>query len=142
MINREETAKIVGRYRKKGIGIGCLGSHSALDICEGAVSEGFNSFAYCERGRESPYAKYYKTIRKRGERIRGVVDCAVVLEKFKDILEPAIQWTIINNSIIFVPNRSFWVYCGEKEIQKKFLVPIFGSRQALHLEDREKEQFN
>ena len=38
---------------------------------------------------------------------------------------------------IFVHNRYFWVYCNFKEIEKEFLVPIFGTREMLKLEERD-----
>ncbi|MBI3873597.1 MAG: DUF1246 domain-containing protein [Arcobacter sp.] len=38
---------------------------------------------------------------------------------------------------IFVHNRYFWVYCNFKDIENKFLVPIFGTRDMVKLEERD-----
>lgn len=141
MIDRKEMQAMVKNYNPRKIAIGCLGSHSALDICEGATSEEFTTYVFCEAGREEPYSRYFKSIIIDGQRIKGVVDYCLIVEKFRKVT-CLLQDFMRNVPIIFVPNRSFWVYCGEKEIQEKFRVPMFGSRQALHLEDREKEKFN
>lgn len=146
MISQKEIQKLVKKYNKEKIAIGCLGSHSALDICEGAVSEKFKTYVFCEKGREVPYSRYFKSQYSKflfwRKRTRGVVDYPVVLEKFKDIMDLFWQNFLKELFVVWIPNRSFWVYCGGKKIQNYFLVPIFGSRQALHLEDREKEPFN
>lgn len=144
MVSRGAMRRIIADYyNKEHIIIGCLGSHSALNVCEGAVSEGFKTWVFCQEGRDEPYSKYYKTVTsRRGTRIKGIVDFPVVLESFADVLKEGWQRRMREWSMIFVPNRSFWVYCGEKEIQRSFQVPIFGSRQLLHLEDREKEPYN
>jgi len=142
VISQKEMQKIIRKYDPEGVAIGCLGSHSALDICEGAVSEELENSVFCEKGREEPYSRYFRSVFENGKRIRGVVDYPILLKKFKDTLNPSYQNFLRTHSIIWIPNRSFWVYCGEKEIQEKFRVPMFGSRQTLHLEDREKELFN
>ena len=65
-----------------------IGSHSALDICDGAVEEGFRTLVACESGREAPYARYFKASRaKDGRLVKGVVDTALVLEKFAHITQ-------------------------------------------------------
>src|SRR3989338_6995762 len=140
MIGQKEIQEVIEKYDKKKIAIGCLGSHSALDVCEGAISEKFHTIVFCEKGREYPYSRYFRSIFEGKKRIRGVVDRPITLDNFKNIL--TCQPFLRDESVVWIPNRSFWVYCGEKEIQEKFRVPIFGSRQALHLEDREKESFN
>lgn len=140
MTDLKEIQEIARGYKKPAIG--CVGSHSALNICEGAVSEGFETYVFCERGRGAPYSKYFKSLWLNGKRVRGVVDHPIVCYKFKEVLSTYWQSFLRRNSIIWIPNRSFWVYCGKKEIQEKFRVPIFGSRNVLHLEDREKEEFN
>lgn len=142
MITQKEMQEAIGRYNKKEIAIACLGSHSALDICEGAVSEKFKTWVFCEKGRESPYSRYFKSVFENGKRTKGVVDYPITLRKFGEILAKNEQTYLLAQCLIWIPNRSFWVYCGEKEIQEKFRVPLFGSRQTLHLEDREKEPFN
>ena len=51
MIARDIVLRNLGKYRKDKIKIGVLGSHSALDTCDGAVEEGFRTLAVCQDGR-------------------------------------------------------------------------------------------
>ena len=52
MIDKDKVLANLGKYSKKDIRIGVLGSHSALDTCDGAHSEGFKTLAVCQKGRE------------------------------------------------------------------------------------------
>ncbi|DAC13002.1 MAG TPA: DUF1246 domain-containing protein, partial [Candidatus Poseidoniales archaeon] len=52
MIERSEIAKILENYERLRLRIGVTASHSALDICDGAIEEGFSTVAYCQKGRE------------------------------------------------------------------------------------------
>ena len=65
--------------------IATLGSHSALDVSEGAKREGFNSLVVAQRGREKVYLGPYMS-RKRecadGTRDMGVVDEVLLVDKF------------------------------------------------------------
>ena len=45
-------------YDEDRISVGVIGSHSALDVCDGAAEEGLHTIAVCERGREAPYARH------------------------------------------------------------------------------------
>src|SRR5207249_12312497 len=51
MIDREAIVEVLERYNPSGIQVATIGSHSALDVCDGAVEEGFRTFVVCERGR-------------------------------------------------------------------------------------------
>ena len=133
MIKREEIQKIVNNYDKKNLTIGVLGGHSALDVCRGAKKHGFSTLAVCQKGREKTYNKYYKT---RGDG-RGCIDKTIVLDKFSDIIKPSVQEELRKNNTIFIHNRYFWVYFDFKDIENKFMVPIFGSRSMLKLEERD-----
>jgi len=133
MIKREEIQKIVNNYDKKNLTIGVLGGHSALDVCRGAKKHGFKTLAICQKGREKTYTKYYKT-RTDG---RGCIDKTIVLDKFSDIIKPSVQEELRKNNTIFIHNRYFWVYFDFKDIENKFMVPIFGSRSMLKLEERD-----
>ncbi len=60
--------QIIGGYDKSKITIAVLGSHSALDVCRGAKNlawpagrQGFKTLVITEKGRGTPYSKYYKT---------------------------------------------------------------------------------
>jgi len=133
MIERGKIQKLVESYDKANITIGVLGGHSALDVCRGAKKHGFRTLAVCQKGRDKTYAKYYKT-RKDG---RGCVDEAIVLDKFSDITKSKVQEEIRKKNTIFIHNRYFWVYFDFTDIENNFLVPIFGSRSMLKLEERD-----
>ena len=53
MIKRSEMQKIASEYTDPKIGV--LGSHSALEIMDGAKDEDFETVVYCQKGREVPY---------------------------------------------------------------------------------------
>jgi 5-formaminoimidazole-4-carboxamide-1-(beta)-D-ribofuranosyl 5'-monophosphate synthetase len=133
MIERGKIQKLAESYDKDNITIGVLGGHSALDVCRGAKKYGFRTLAVCQKGREKTYAKYYKT-REDG---RGCIDETIVLDKFSDIVKPSVQEELRKKNTIFIHNRYFWVYFDFKDIENKFLVPIFGTRSMLKLEERD-----
>jgi 5-formaminoimidazole-4-carboxamide-1-(beta)-D-ribofuranosyl 5'-monophosphate synthetase len=132
MIERKKIQNLVDSYDKKNITIGVLGGHSALDVCRGAKKYGFKTIAVCQKGREKTYTKYYKT-----KADKGCVDETIVLDKFSDITKPNIQEQLRNKNTIFIHNRYFWVYFDFKDIENNFLVPIFGTRSMLKLEERD-----
>jgi 5-formaminoimidazole-4-carboxamide-1-(beta)-D-ribofuranosyl 5'-monophosphate synthetase len=133
MIDRKKIQGIVNSYNKDNITIGVLGGHSGLDVCRGAKKHGFRTIAVCQKGREKTYSKYYK-IRMDG---RGCIDETIVLDRFADITKPKVQEELRNKNTIFVHNRYFWVYFDFKEIENNFLIPIFGTRGMLKLEERD-----
>src|SRR2546421_652962 len=55
MIEREEIVQVLEGYDPSKIRIATIGSHSALDVCDGAIEEGFRTLVFCEKGREAPY---------------------------------------------------------------------------------------
>jgi len=124
----------VGKYDKNKISVGTIGSHSALDICDGARDLGLRTIVICQKGRERTYEKYFIRKRTQDGLEKGVIDKVYVLERFKDILN--IQNELIDENTIFVPNRSFVVYVGIENIEKKFKVPMFGNRFLLKIEER------
>jgi 5-formaminoimidazole-4-carboxamide-1-(beta)-D-ribofuranosyl 5'-monophosphate synthetase len=138
MIDREAIVEVLERYDPSGIRIATIGSHSALDVCDGAVEEGFRTFVVCERGRETPYTRYFRGRRNGdGRPVRGMVDDAIVLEKFRDVLSEKMQAELRDRNAIFVPNRSFTSYCDLDAIEDAFHVPLFGSRNLLRTEERD-----
>ncbi|MBI2659313.1 formate--phosphoribosylaminoimidazolecarboxamide ligase family protein [Candidatus Woesearchaeota archaeon] len=132
MITQKQISKILENYNHKNITIGVLGGHSALDVCRGAHSHGFKTIVVAQKGREKTYAKYYK----RREGI-GFVDDVIVVNKFSDITKKNIQDELRKRNTIFVHNRYFWVYCNYKDIENKFMVPIYGTRDMVKLEERD-----
>jgi len=141
MIDREAIVEVLERYDSSGIRIATIGSHSALDICDGAVEEDFRTFVVCERGREAPYARYFRAVRdKAGRAVRGSVDETILLGAFDEVLSEKMQAHLRDLNAVFVPNRSFTSYCDLAEIEDRFLVPLFGSRNLLRTEEREEER--
>ncbi|MDC0055842.1 formate--phosphoribosylaminoimidazolecarboxamide ligase family protein [Deltaproteobacteria bacterium] len=141
MISRDQIASVLDDYDRLKLRIGMTASHSALDICDGAIEEGFPTVAYCQKGREKTYSHYFKAQRTVAGRVRrGMVDKAVILDKFSDILESDFQQGMRDRNVIYIPNRSFTSYCGMNAIEDDFNVPMFGSRNMLRMEERTEEQ--
>ncbi len=136
MIERKEIIGVLSEYNLSETTIGVLASHSALDVCDGAVEEGFRTYVVGERGREKTYTEYFKAMRKNGKLIRGIIDGADVYTKFNEILKPENQKKLRDKNTIFIPNRSFTSYCSIDEIEDDFKVPMFGSRNLLRSEER------
>jgi 5-formaminoimidazole-4-carboxamide-1-(beta)-D-ribofuranosyl 5'-monophosphate synthetase len=61
MIPQSEIAEVLEGYDLSKAKIGMIASHSALDVCDGAKDEGFDSVAYTQRGRERTYSEYFKS---------------------------------------------------------------------------------
>ncbi len=135
MITREDIGNILKKYDLNSLTIGVLGGHSGLDICHGAKEYGFRTVAVCQRGREKTYSQYYAARPHRGGQ-KGCVDKVILVDKFRDIVLPEVQDKLRGMNAIFIHNRYFWVYCDFQEIEDKFLVPIFGSRGMVKLEER------
>ncbi len=136
MIDRKEIIEVVSDYDLSETTIGVLASHSALDVCDGAVEEGFMTHAVCEKGREKTYTEYFRAERQDGKLIRGIVDSADVYNKFNEIIKPDNQKKLRDKNTIFIPNRSFTSYCRIDEVEDNFKVPMFGSRNLLRSEER------
>ena len=137
MIERSHITACLDDYDYEKIKIGVLASHSAIDVCDGAVEEGFHTVAVCQKGRDKTYSKYFKSKRSNdGTIVRGVVDEAIVYEKFNEILKPVNQQALLDDNVLFVPNRSFTSYCGIDAVENHFHVPLVGSRNLLRSEER------
>ena len=78
MIKRSEMQKIVKSY--SDIRIGVLGSHSALEVMDGAKDENLNTIVFCQKGRETPYQRFGR-----------IADEIMILKKFKDIASASNQ---------------------------------------------------
>ena len=131
-VSQDRIERLLEAYEKSNISIGVLGGHSALDICRGAKKHGFRTVVVCQKGREKTYSKYYKSRDN-----KGVVDEIILVDNFRDIVKREVQEKLREINTIFVHNRYFWVYCYFKDIEKKFMVPIFGTREMVKLEERD-----
>ncbi|MHC1576496.1 MAG: formate--phosphoribosylaminoimidazolecarboxamide ligase family protein [Methanosarcinaceae archaeon] len=137
MIDRKQIVEIAENYYTDGIQIGTVASHSALDIFDGAVEEGFKTFAVCQAGRDKTYTDYFRAQRDvEGNVVRGIVDGSVTYDRFNEVLLPENQKMLVDNNVLFIPNRSFTSYCGIDEIENDFAVPLVGSRNMLRSEER------
>ncbi len=123
MIKSSEIKKIVNNY--SDVRIGVLGSHSALEIMDGAKDEDFQTIVFCQKGRETPYQRFGR-----------IADEIIILNKFKDMASAKIQKKLRESNTIIVPHRSLTVYLGYKVIENTFKVPIFGNRKLFQAEER------
>jgi 5-formaminoimidazole-4-carboxamide-1-(beta)-D-ribofuranosyl 5'-monophosphate synthetase len=141
VLDPDEARGIVEDYDPDDVTLAAIASHSCLDVCDGAVDEGLPNIAVCERGRESTYARYFRTTRdESGERLRGCVDESWVFDSFADVLDPKQQARLREENALFVPNRSFTAYCDLGRIEQDFRVPMVGSRNMLRMEEREEDK--
>ena len=72
MIKRTEIQKIINDYDDLRIAV--LGSHSALEIMDGAKDEGLDTVVFCQKGRETPYQRFDR-----------IADEIKILKKFNDM---------------------------------------------------------
>jgi len=91
--------EVLGKYDLAQASIGMIASHSALDLADGAKDENFDTLAICERGREKTYSRYHRIITE-----------TILLDRFRDLLNPSIQQKLRNHNVLFVPNRSLTAY--------------------------------
>ncbi len=141
MLERQKIFEVIEKYDLSKITIATIGSHSALDICDGAVEEHFKTLAICQSGREKIYTTYFKTEREKdGRSLRGMIDEVFILEKFKDMLLPENQKKLLEKNVLFVPNRALTSYIDIDSIENDFRVPIVGSRNLLRSEERGEEK--
>ncbi|MDV0446229.1 hypothetical protein MsAg5_00570 [Methanosarcinaceae archaeon Ag5] len=143
MISKSQIKETVDQYynNPEKVKIGTIASHSGLDVCDGAAEENFKTVAFCKKGRELTYSKYFKSQRDaQGNLVRGIVDEAVIYNNFNEILLPQNQQKILDDSVLMVPNRSFTSYCSIDAIEDDFKVPILGSRNMLRSEERSESQ--
>tara|TARA_B110000444_G_scaffold69941_2_gene65707 strand:+ start:14615 stop:15772 length:1158 start_codon:yes stop_codon:yes gene_type:complete len=141
MIGKDEIAGIIEDYERLKLRVGMTASHSALDICDGAIEEGFPTAAYCQKGREKTYSQYFKTQRTSSGRVRrGMVDKTIVMDSFNDVMQPKMQEEMRKRNVVYIPNRSFTSYSSIDDVENNFHVPMFGSRNMLRMEERTEEQ--
>ena len=141
-IARSEIAEIVGAYGDAPI-VAAVGSHSALDIADGASSEGFRTLVLAQQGRDRTYAQYYRIHRDAaGQPIRGCVDDVWTYPKFANLAAPPQQARLRAASALLVPNRALSSYVDLTVLENELRVPIVGSRALLRIEERtERENY-
>ena len=124
MIKRSEMQKIVSEYTNLRIGV--LGSHSALEIMDGAKDEDIETIVFCQKGREVPY-----------QRFNRIADNIKIVDKFKDMATSANQKLLRETNTLLVPHRSLTAYLGYDILENKLKVPIFGNRKLFQAEERD-----
>jgi 5-formaminoimidazole-4-carboxamide-1-(beta)-D-ribofuranosyl 5'-monophosphate synthetase len=133
---REEIRAILEQYPAPPV-VATVGSHSAIDIADGAVTEGFSSLVLAEAGREATYSRYFRTVRgPDGNRLRGCVDEVWVYPKFADLASSPSQERLRSRGALLVPNRALSSYVPLETIESDLRVPLVGSRTMLRIEER------
>ncbi len=129
MINASEIRDVVAAPPYSDPRIGVLGSHSALEVMDGAKDEGFGTVVVCQQGREAPYRRFSR-----------IADEIVVLPRFADMASEATQSMLRDTGTLVVPHRSLTAYLGYDTIEDRFAVPIFGNRALFQAEERHHER--
>lgn len=135
-ISREEIRAVLGRYPAHPV-LATVGSHAALDIADGAVTEGFSSLVLAQAGRDAPYARYFRSRRgPDGNRRRGCVDDVWTFPRFAALAAPEAQERLRAAGALLVPNRALSSYVPLETIERELRVPLVGSRALLRIEER------
>ncbi len=139
-LSLEEVRALLAHYPTPPI-VGTVGSHSAIDVADGAVTEGLSSLILAEAGREATYTRYFRTVRAPdGTRTRGCVDAVWTFSKFADIVSPTAQERLRTAGVVLVPNRALSSYVPLSAIEDDLRVPIVGSRSMLRIEERSERE--
>ncbi len=104
MIKRSEIQKIVKNYTDLRIAV--LGSHSALEIMDGAKDEGLETTVFCQKGREKPYQRFGR-----------IADEIKIVKKFNDMASSQNQKMLRDTNTIIVPHRSLTLPAGKSKNQ-------------------------
>lgn len=125
MIGLQQIASIVDRYDLKRVTVGTIGSHSALEIMDGAKDENMKTVCICQKGRDLPYRRF-----------KRLADEIILLDKFSDIMNRENQEKLRELNTILVAHRAFTAYLGYDNIENNLKVPVFGNRSLLRAEER------
>ena len=125
MLDIQQIRKIVDQYDLNNISIGTIGSHSALEIMDGAKDENIKTVCICQKDREIPYRRFSR-----------LSDNIISLDKFSDIINEKIQARLRDSNTIIVANRAFTAYVGYDNIENNLQIPVFGNRELLRAEER------
>jgi len=125
MIDADTISKIMENYDMKNIHLAVIGSHSALEIMDGAKDEGLKTVCVCQKGRELPYLRF-----------KRLVDEMILVDKFSDLLLKENQDKLRDISGIIVPHRAFTAYVGYDSIEHELRLPVLGNRNLFRAEER------
>ena len=139
-VERAQVQRIVDAYPARPV-VAAVGSHSALDIADGAVAEGFRTLLLCQEGRQQTYARYFRAHRDpTGGVDRGCVDEVWTYAKFADLLRPEVQERLRAAGAVLVPNRALSSYLPIAALEEELDVPLLGSRRLLRIEERSERE--
>jgi 5-formaminoimidazole-4-carboxamide-1-(beta)-D-ribofuranosyl 5'-monophosphate synthetase len=125
LISPQSIASIVDQYNAKDVTVGTIGSHSALEVMDGAKDENMKTVCICQKGRDLPYRRF-----------KRLADEIILLDKFSDIMNRENQEKLRQLNTVMVAHRAFTAYLGYDNIENNFKVPIFGNRSLLRAEER------
>jgi 5-formaminoimidazole-4-carboxamide-1-(beta)-D-ribofuranosyl 5'-monophosphate synthetase len=135
-VDRADIERIVGAYADPPV-IAAVGSHSALDIADGASAQGFRTLVLGQKGRDRTYAQYFRTRRDvSGHPVRGCVDEVWSYAAFADLGAAHEQERMRHRSALMVPNRALSSYLDVGFLENEYRVPMVGSRMLLRIEER------
>lgn len=123
MIKRSDIQDIIRNYSDLTVGV--LGSHSALEVMDGAKDENFRTVVICQKGREMPYKRFSR-----------IADNMIIVNKFKDMLSAKVQSQLRALNTIIVPHRALTAYLGYEGVENKLKLPLFGNRKLFQAEER------
>src|ERR1041384_7889975 len=120
MIHPDSISGVIEKYDLKNIHMAVIGSHSALEIMDGAKDEGLKTVCICQKGRELPYVRF-----------KRLADQIILVDKFSDVLFKENQDKLRELNSIIIPHRAFTAYLGYDSI-----LPILGNRLLFRAEER------
>ena len=125
MIDAGTISKMIENYDVNNLHMAVIGSHSALEIMDGAKDEGLKTVCICQKGRELPYLRF-----------KRLVDELILVDKFSDLIFKENQDKLRETSSVIVPHRAFTAYLGYDSIENELRLPILGNRNLFRAEER------
>lgn len=123
MIRRSQMQELASSYESPRLGV--LGSHSALEVMDGAKDEGLETLVVCQRGREGPYRRFGR-----------LADDIEVLDSFSGMLGARFQKMLRSTQTLVVPHRALTAYLGYDGVEDRLRVPLIGNRALFRAEER------
>ncbi|MCS4541898.1 MAG: DUF1297 domain-containing protein [Euryarchaeota archaeon] len=165
MIERREMQEMVAKYKEPIVL--SIGSHSALDVLDGARAYGFRRIVYVPLKRANIYLRH-PIVGDQNEEIEDLPEIVkrdlivtndvaqikkkgnwklaiLIVDRYDDVLKNEYQDAFTELETIQIPNRAFAVYVGGyacEKIERNFKLPILGSRNLLKIENREEVKEN
>jgi 5-formaminoimidazole-4-carboxamide-1-(beta)-D-ribofuranosyl 5'-monophosphate synthetase len=129
MIDTDTICRVVNKYDVNNIHLAVIGSHSALEVMDGAKDEGLKTVCICQKGRELPYLRF-----------KRLADEIILVDKFSDLVFRVNQNKLREINSILVPHRAFTAYVGYDSIENQLALPILGNRKLFRAEERNSQK--